>query len=157
MTMSGKEAPIPLDFRERFVNVRNFQELAATTVEWIQEKKKGGAERIGFVSGIVASQGPEHVKENMKKLLDETTRLGAEHGFPVFSSTEIFTSGVWEKLPEVKLPKAERSPHMHKLFRDILAGGVTDLFMMPDWEQSGGAIDENKAAKELGLQIHYLP
>ena len=155
--MSGKEVPIPLDFCERFANVRNFQELSSATVEWMQEKKKGGVERIGFVSGMVASQGPQNVKDNMQRLLDESTLLTKELNFPVFSSTEIFTSGVWERLPETQLPKAERSPHMHQLFRDILAGGVTDIFMMPDWQQSGGATDENNAAKELGLKIHYLP
>ena len=92
----------------------------------------------------------------MQLLAKNGSSLSEQFGFLVFSSTEIFTSGIWESLPETVLPSQERSHIMKELFRGILRGGVTDVFMMPGWEESEGAVDEYNTAQELGLTTHFI-
>jgi len=108
--------------------------------------------KLGYVSGIITSDGPKLVKRNIERLGSHTERLRQKHPFPIFSAADIFTQEVFERVGAFDLP----SHRFLKFWREILGSGwVTDIFMTPRWEHSQGAKDEHEAAKELKLNIHY--
>lgn len=109
--------------------------------------------RIGYVSGIITSDGPKFVKRNMENLLLYTESLRDKNNFPIFSAGDIFTEEVFERVDAFNLP----SHHFLKFWREILVSGwVTDIFMTPRWDESKGALDEHEVAEKQNLKIHYL-
>ncbi len=118
---------------------------------------QGGITRIGYVAGIITSDGPEYFQANRKRLADYVKKLRKIHKFPMFSAIDVFSSEVYERLKEWKLPFAEREMKVRSFWRKILKSGhVTDIFMTPRWEKSKGASDEHRTAKKIGLKIHYI-
>lgn len=122
-----------------------------------QTRQRTGTKRIGYVAGIINSDGPEKVEENRQRLAEYTERIREEQDFPIFSATDIFSKELFAKLEEVKLGGPERNEAFMRFWREILeSGNVTDIFMTPRWEQSVGATDEHKTATKLGITIHCV-
>lgn len=122
----------------------------------IARNKKGNI-RIGYVAGILNSDGPKHFEDNRKKLADYAEKLRKIHRFPIFSGVDIFSNEVYGRLEEWRLSFEERETKARLFWREILESRyVTDIFMTPRWEKSKGATDEHKTAKKIGLTIHYL-
>lgn len=113
--------------------------------------------RIGYVAGIINSDGPEYVKVNRKKLADHAEKLRKVNKFPTFSAVDVFSEDIYARLEEMKLSLDKREAKMRSFWRQILISGhVTDIFMTPRWKKSKGATDEHKIAKRIGLTIHYV-
>lgn len=120
-------------------------------------RKKTGSERIGYVAGIIGSDGPEKVEENRKKLADNTERIRATNDFPIFSATDVFSEELFIRLEELRLSLLERRQAFIKFWREVLElGRVTDIFMTPRWEESEGARDEHETAQRLSIKVHYV-
>lgn len=120
-------------------------------------RNKNGNIRVGYVAGILNSDGPQHFENNRKKLADYTEKLRKMHKFPIFSVVDVFSIEVYSRLEEWKLSFEEREAKARLFWQEILESGhVTDIFMTPRWEKSKGATDEHKTAKRIGLTIHYL-
>lgn len=117
----------------------------------------GGITRIGYVAGIITSDGPGYFEANRKRLADYVRKLRKIHKFPMFSAVDVFSSEVYERLEEWKLPFSEREVKARYFWRKILKSGhVTDVFMTPRWEKSKGATDEHETARKIGLRTHYI-
>ncbi len=117
---------------------------------------KNGSDKLGYVAGMITSDGPEHIARNIKRLALFTETLRRMHGFPVFSATDIFDSGVYARLGVDLLDPKARQAEFQRFWRSVLeTGQVTDIFMTPRWDLSEGAIDEHETAKKLGLTIHF--
>jgi hypothetical protein len=113
-----------------------------------------GAGQIGYVSGIINSDGPEHVARNVLKLAAYTETIRSAHDFPIFSATDIFTPTVREALPEMQLQYTDREELFYDFWRKVLCCGyVTDIFMTPRWPLSKGAVDEFLTAQRAKLRI----
>lgn len=113
--------------------------------------------RLGYVAGIITSDGPDHTMRNIEKLAEYTHKLRIALGFPVFSATDIFSVALFAKLQEMGLPPSEREAQFIDFWRRILTSGhVTDILMTPRWEVSAGATDEHKTAMDRGIQVHYV-
>lgn len=112
--------------------------------------------QIGYVAGIIKADGSEHIETNRKTLMKFTEDTRRNMDFPIFSATDVFSDDVYTRLGG--LESIEAGNHdFRKFWRDILkAGYITDIFMTPRWEQSGGATDEHNTALTLKLHIHYL-
>lgn len=122
-----------------------------------QIKLKNALMRLGYVAGIIYSDGPEKVEENIRILNDHTEKIKKSVDFPIFSSPDIFNNGLFDRLIEAKLPRDESKAAFVKFHREILEqAGITDIFMTPRWEKSEGAKDEYETAVRLGLEIHYV-
>lgn len=122
-----------------------------------QTTQRTGTKRIGYVAGIINSDGPEKVEENRQRLAEYTERIRGEQDFPIFSATDIFTKELFTRLEEVKLGGPEKTQAFLQFWREILEKGrITDIFMTPRWEQSLGARDEHETATRLGITIHYV-
>lgn len=113
--------------------------------------------RLGYVAGIIFSDGPLHVKRNIQLLMDYTEFLRKQHGFSIFSPTDVFYSGLFPNLKESSFPESARRIVFVSFWRDILTSGfITDIFMTPRWQESQGATDEHNIAKEKGIAVHYI-
>lgn len=151
-----------INFPTLLATVKNYGDIASSLKKTFGLLKEKGVEKIGFVSGPIANtaetdpvQRRKSIKVKMQLMRDYTTILRMRNQYPIFSSTDIFDI-VWQELEETKLSKEERAKKMQLLFREILRNGVTDIFMMKDWRDSPGAIDEYETAKEIGINIHDL-
>ena len=138
-------------------SAKNLIHVREELVKLFKTTKNGKAAKIGYVAGIITSDGPEYFETNRKRLVDYVKKLGKIHSFPMFSAVDVFSSEVYERLEEWKLPFGEREVKVRFFWREILKSGcVTDIFMTPRWDKSKGAINEHKTAKEIGLKIHYV-
>ena len=108
--------------------------------------------RLGYVAGIITTDGPEYIDRNFRILETYTKELQSLSPFPVFSATEIFHPNHRDYLESVFVPD-----DFYKFWRSILSSGhVTDVFFAPRWNESAGALDEHIIAKTIGLSVHYL-
>lgn len=141
----------PIDFPTVLAGAENFHDIQERIIRQLDAFRIQGIQKIGFVSGGVPSRKDEKI------LAAYTEKIRGESEFPVFSSTDIFKDReLWDRLPEPNLPEAERKEKFLELFRKILAGGVTHIFMTPGWKSSIGAKDEHDTAEKLGINIDEL-
>jgi len=126
-------------------------------IETLAKVKADTHEYLGFVSGIVSSDGDEYVERNIRRLAAYTERIRSEQPFRIFSATDVFSPELFARLTEMKLDREEREAHFFDFWSAVLhSGHVTHVFFTPRWEQSAGASDEHKTAKQLGLTITYV-
>ncbi|MEK7461013.1 MAG: hypothetical protein AAB647_02240 [Patescibacteria group bacterium] len=109
--------------------------------------------RLGYVAGIITSDGPEKVAANMVRLDRYTEYLRHHQQFPVFACTDIFNDEVFARVEAERLKPEEWLIFWRKILHQ---GHITDVFLTPRWEISVGAKDEYQTAQTLGLQIHFV-
>lgn len=146
-------ADVQINFGAILTGARNYQDIQVAIKKAIDGKKQRGIDKVGFVSGGIRD-GVE-AKLDRDKMRETTSQLREQYGTPIFASTDIFDT-VWTDLDETPLMKKDRDSHMLALFRGILGSGVTDIYMLDGWQNASGAVDEHKAAQNLGITIHYL-
>src|ERR1035437_7915212 len=71
-------------------------------------KLKRNIKKIGYVSGVISSQGDNKISENKKLLADHTEKIRQSVDFPVFSAADIFTDELYLRIDEIKLSRLER-------------------------------------------------
>lgn len=119
----------------------------------LEEIKGKSTKKVGYVAGILTSDGPAYFKRNLRLLGIYTRKVQKQYQIPVLSSTEIFTSELFSRL--------DRNGHKNQDYEDMLvrileSGVITDLFMTPRWEASKGSKREHEVAKQRGITVHYL-
>lgn len=136
-------------------DLKSVEKTLLAYLEKLRNIKK--RERIGFVSGIVFSDGEEYVKRNIKILHDRTDKVRKKHNFSIFSAYDVLYNGLFWKLPESKLPFEKRRPIFFGFWKRVMeCGHITDMFMSPGWEKSVGAVKEHESAKKMGMRVFYL-
>jgi len=141
-------------FRRKMESVKNLESAEKGIVMGLvrlRETVREKSDRIGFVCGVLTSDGPEFLDANLARHRNYTSSLREAFLFPVFSATDVFDDKLLERL------KDEPESSWRRMWRGVLSTQmVTDLFFTPGWERSIGAKDEHDTAKNLGLKIHYL-
>lgn len=95
-------------------------------------KKKNGFTKIGYVAGIINSDGPQYFEINRKKLIAHVEKLRKAHKFPIFSAVDVFSDNIYAQLEEMGLSFEKREIKMRSFWRQVLRSGhVTDIFMTP--------------------------
>ncbi len=140
------------------INARNLTEVESAMVDlFVTLKRADSVTDIGYVAGIITSDGSKHIEANILRLANYTERLRTAHDFPIFSATDVFSSELFKRLPEMALPHHEREIHFINFWRNILnSGHVSHIFMTPRWDKSKGAMDEHQTARQRGLKIYYV-
>jgi hypothetical protein len=136
-------------------NAKSIAEVKEGVLLVLKELKNQGNRRIGYVSGLITSEGSENMAKNVQRLVKFTDFVRSQNNFPIFSPTDVVSDELFERLGLEEFQKTD----WEKFWRDILGTEekyVTDMFMTPRWEASRGASDEHAVAKEVGMQIHYL-
>ena len=137
-------------------NSTNLKHVEKAILEIFKEVKKDNS-KIGYVAGIVTSDGEENMMRNIKRLDELTEKLRKKSNFPVFSSVDIFGGGIYDKIEDFHLEKPLREKAFINFWRILLKSGhITDIYMTPRWNKSKGAKDEHKTAKEVEIVIHYV-
>lgn len=135
------------------VSASSLQEVHLSLLEVFGAVKTHPEGRIGYVSGVITSDGPAQIEANLAKLARYTDRLRTMHNFPIFSATDIFTDDLYDRIKAASILTKD----WLLFWRGVLSSGhVTDIFMTPGWERSHGAMDEHTVARELGLKIHLV-
>jgi len=141
--------------QEAVREVRSLAQVGEAMLSTLAEFKKGNPElvQLGYVSGIIGSDGPQHISRNRAILSQWAHELRLHKPFPLFAPSEIFTDAVYQAINVDELTNNDWFP----FWRNILgARHITDIFMTPRWEESHGARDEYACARELGLRIHFV-
>ncbi len=141
--------------QESLQEASNLDDVKKIMIDIFKTLKKEGNTQIGFVSGIITSEGPENVQKNIERLRRFTDHIRSQNDFPIFSSTDIFNDDLYKRIHK-DLPDREA---WEQFYRDILGTEekfITHIFMTPKWKLSHGAVDEHETASKLGINIHYL-
>lgn len=113
--------------------------------------------QLGFVSGIISSDGDKHIHRNIQRLLSYSRQVQQAQSFPIFCAPDVFSPELYERLEIMHMDRHEREREFIDLWRAILESGhVTHVFFTPRWELSSGARDEHETAMRLGLTITYI-
>lgn len=137
------------------INANSIDEVKKLLLGVLKGVRTEGSTQIGYVAGILTSDGPQNIDKNVKRLRKFTDKIRAENGYPIFSSTDVISDHLFKKLGAKLFERAD----WEEFWREVLGTKekfVTDIFMTPRWQESRGATDEHKTAKENGLKIHYL-
>lgn len=119
---------------------------------FVREKRGKDGLRIGYVSGIITSDGPAHIEENIQRLAEYTERIREREGVLTFSPVDVFDDALFARLKADTLPQES----WWIFWREVLGSGhVTDIYMTPRWQESTGARDEHETASKLGIVVHY--
>lgn len=140
--------------REAIKSAKSLDRVKVGVIEVLRSTRgEERAEQLGYVAGIVTSDGPAKINENVRRLEAYTEQIRSEEGYPVFSSTDVFSEPLFVRINARELPNQA----WLDFWRDVFGSGhVTDIFMTPRWEQSTGARDEYETAKRLNLTIHLV-
>jgi len=110
---------------------------------------------IGFVSGIITSDGFEHIDRNLQMLSVYAHQIkeGGLFGPYVISPADVFNKPLFAKFDNA----GAKEEHYLKFWREILRSRLVDfVFMTPGWERSRGASAEFLIAKQVRLNILYI-
>ena len=123
-----------------------------TVVQVLKDfQSSSGNTKLGYVSGIMTSDGRKFEPVNCL-LLDEYAKvIGPKVTYPLFSPPDMIT----DEMRFILLNKEQKYVYTlyGRVFREV---PVTDMFMTPRWQASGGANAEHIIAKEANIAIHYL-
>lgn len=134
--------------RINFLEIKNSEKIITERLKSANKESKSG--RIGFVAGKLSSDKPLDIIKNFIALYRNTKSIKAQINFPIFSSLDFFFLTIL-----IKLTSSEEINQ--RLWGNILKSGyISDIFMMPGWKQSKGAVNEHQIAKKSGLKISYL-
>lgn len=137
------------------VDLPNIRDKVLDTLSTIREESQD--KRLGYVSGIITSDGAAQIDRNLGILEDHTNRLRTLYPFPIFSATSIFDKRILDDLFEMSLNPVARETSFYQFWREILKlGHVTDVFMTPRWERSKGALDELLTAYQGRMTVHFI-
>lgn len=144
--------------KDTLQNAKNLNEVKEQFLEFLQEIKKQEKHlQIGYVAGILYSDGPEYFERNRQLLKKRTEIIRKNQNFPIFSAYDIFHWGLYDQIEERNFPDSKRRAAFIQFWRDIVGSSlVTDVFMTPRWEFSEGARDEHETAQKFNLTVHYF-
>lgn len=114
-----------------------------------------GILQIGYVSGIISSDGADKIPQNLARLSLYTNTIRDSTSFPVFSPTCVFDNHLFTRINAKKLSGEDFMVFWRAILRNEQRY-ITDIFMTPRWQESVGATEEHQIAEELKLNIFYI-
>ena len=123
----------------------------------LEDLRLSGQDRIGYIPGIISSDGEENISRNVQRLSGYADAIQELVNFPVFAPTDAINNNVYKSLDISVLPPAEREDSLNVFWSEVLGGGyITHMFATPRWEESRGAMNEHNIAKRMDIKIIYL-
>ena len=137
------------EFRRAIDGTETLDEVCAA-VCGVVRMVAGRGSRVGFVSGVISSDGPQLVMRNLDLLRAYTGVIGSSVDYPVFCAANVFD----EKLRGRYSGTAK--PEWWTFWRKVLGSGISDFFTTPRWGLSRGGDDEHTFVKYRKVELHYL-
>ena len=128
---------------------RSFAEIEKNLIAFLKNISDKNTQ-IGFVTGIINSDGPECVERHKNNLQKATKLLQQQNEFPIFSCLDVYEN----ELREMLIRQSVTYQDYLLFWRHILESGyITILYLTPGWQRSTGVKDEIMTAKKMGLKI----
>lgn len=139
-------------------DANDFTLVLNRVIEILWQSKRKGVQRIGYVAGLVSSDGQEKIQENLERLNFYTNLLSKKYPkAKFFSAADIFNEDLYKRLLGDNFVISKRKKSFLEFWRGILREEtVDDVSMTPGWDRSVGAIDEHKTILKLGLKHQYV-
>ena len=129
------------------------KDISTRLIELLNQLHQEGNPQIGYVAGMISSEGPENIQKNLDILERRTQELSKIYNFPLFSQNDIFTDDVYKQIKQSGATHAD----FEEFYQQIHSTGlITHIFMTPKWELSVGATDEHETALRYRLNIIYI-
>jgi hypothetical protein len=137
--------------KKPYLNVSSVDELVAVTLQELQ--KNGPHVRV---CGPFTTGGKGSVDLNKKEFADAVSFF-QESALPVWDNIP-FEDQALRLQQEGKLSKKDPYDLLKRCFLPLFeSGAFTTVYFLPGWESSRGASWEHEQAKQLGINIKYLP
>jgi hypothetical protein len=108
--------------------------------------------RIGYVCGILTSDGMQFKDDNKALLRLYTAQISKSVNYPIFCAATLANDKI-----EAKIARYNQFDVNHKLWDRVMRSGlVTDMFMAPRWYLSTGSRVEFSAAVDEEMAIHHV-
>ena len=148
--------------RKALEGSKDMDDVADRMVESFRRlREEHNMKRLGYVSGIITSDGPEFMVRNRAILKAFAEHLKGKHDMQLFAPSDVFEEEndydlvLTDGRTRIARPNDDRV--FYRFWRKVLTCGyVTDIFMTPRWKKSKGAMDEHNTAVEAGIRTHYL-
>lgn len=130
------------------------QRVLSTLADYHNERGNG---HIGFVSGIINSDGPEKRDGNLEALQRRTEAIRRRTSAPTFSAFDIMPADTQMRFTDINtLSHESRMARIRSFWNTILTSGyITDIFFTPGWERSTGSVQEFLTALGAHIAIHF--
>ena len=99
----------------------------------LKETKNGGHDRIGYVAGIISSDGPEHIAANFARLCQYSRAIRVRAEIPLISAGWVFPPDMFNRLNGAAMGEQFFYDFWEQVLR---TGHITDMFFTPRWEVS---------------------
>lgn len=132
---------------------KTLAQISDLLVDLLQKIHDEGNENIGYVCGMISSEGPENITKNLERLEKFTQDIRKKYDYPIFSQNDIFTTEVYKKIKQAGATHDDFELFYQKVHGSKL---ITHLFMTPKWELSKGATDEYKTAQRCGIKVVFI-
>ncbi len=132
-------------------SLKQVHEIVLPLLKELQNKHE--SHRIGYVAGIVASDGVNKIPENLGILAEHTQKIREQNSYPILCASDIFSP---ESVALFMATGVSRRDFEYFWKRFLESGYITDIFMTPRWQNSRGATQEHADAQHLKIAIHYL-
>lgn len=138
-------------FRIVIGNARTLIELEERIVAalFVWSQQSAG---LCYVSGIISSDGPARIAENIQKLQIATEEIRCQLDIPVFCAPEIFSNEVFEQINASALTEDDWYDFWDRI---LSQSGVTRVYMTKGWQRSNGARREYQMARQLDLEVCF--
>ncbi len=117
----------------------------------LNAKNRDPHRRLGYVSGIISSDGPEKMPENIRLLHERTEKIARLEKFPVFGPTYIFTDSVYGNIDAENLT----SDDWNNFWASVLIGIADKMYMTERWQCSKGAQFEFQLAYAHDIEVCF--
>lgn len=116
--------------RAKVKDSNTLNEVRDSLIALFQEMRGQGHTRIGYVSGIITSDGKKHIPRNVKRLEAFAEKIREQEGFPVFAPTDVFDDVLFARLNANGFVNDD----WMKFWEEVLGFPekfVSDMFMTP--------------------------
>jgi hypothetical protein len=150
------------ELRRALEGSKDMDDVAYRMVESFRRlREEHNMKRLGYVSGIITSDGPEFMVRNRAILKAFAEHLKGKHDLQIFAPSDVFEEENDYDLVltdgRTRIARPNDDTVFYMFWRKVLTCGyVTDIFMTPRWKKSKGAMDEHNTAIEAGIRMHYL-
>lgn len=144
--------------KEKMANIiakaNSLDEIVDLLIKMLADMNSEGINQIGFVSGVVTSEGPDKIASNIERLKYFTQKIQSENNFPIFSATDVFDNAdLFSRIEATGVNSHDYEVFWRKL---LSCGYITHMYMTPRWEISHGSKDEYDIAKSQNMKITYV-
>src|SRR5438105_2019660 len=92
-------------FTKAVANAKTLDEIEEAILGVIANQDPDKKGKVGYVSGVITSDGFLYVQRNLRRLKKHTEKIKKEFNFPIFAPTDIFSHELLKRIDAFNLPE----------------------------------------------------